>query len=62
MMNNTPGVIMDGFRGRAKIMKGLKIARSVLSGTKSPAAKPVCEHYSGAQRIVNVKETSLCYQ
>lgn len=53
---------MDGFRGRAKIMKGLKIARSVLSGTQSPAAKPVCEHYSGAQRIVNVKETSLCYQ
>lgn len=52
MMKNTLGVIVEGFRGRAKIMTGLKITRSVHSATYSPAAKPVCEHYSGAQRTL----------
>lgn len=66
MMTNTSGAKVDGFGGRVKIMKGLKIAQTeagaILPDTHSTAAKPESLRAKHCQSSPPVIETSLSYQ
>lgn len=62
-MKNTSGQISDGFKGLAKITKGLKIARDLVQ----PAACQACmrtlrRRAKDCESSPPVKETSLSYQ